>query len=88
MARYVLSDTGVIPSKVSMMLNWSQDGTHYTFHPFLNLCFKGLECLRMLNEIISSIDDLLNQERFHCIEKIKTIGATYMACSGLRWAVF
>lgn len=42
----------------------------------------------MLNEIISSIDDLLNQERFHCIEKIKTIGATYMACSGLRWVEF
>jgi adenylate cyclase 8 len=45
---------------------------------------QGLECLRMLNEIISSIDELLNQERFHCIEKIKTIGATYMACAGLR----
>jgi len=44
---------------------------------------QGLECLRMLNEIISSIDELLNQERFHCIEKIKTIGATYMACAGL-----
>jgi len=40
----------------------------------------------MLNEIISSIDDLLYQVRFHCIEKIKTIGATYMACSGLRYS--
>lgn len=44
---------------------------------------EGVECLRLLNEIIADFDELLNQERFSFIEKIKTTGATYMAASGL-----
>ncbi|XP_058469910.1 adenylate cyclase type 3-like [Solea solea] len=43
----------------------------------------GLECLRILNEIISDFDSLLDREEFRCITKIKTIGSTYMAASGL-----
>ncbi|XP_060769530.1 adenylate cyclase type 3-like isoform X2 [Neoarius graeffei] len=43
----------------------------------------GLECLRILNEIISDFDTLLDRTEFLCITKIKTIGSTYMAASGL-----
>uniref|UniRef100_UPI0035902C1D adenylate cyclase type 3-like n=1 Tax=Myxine glutinosa TaxID=7769 RepID=UPI0035902C1D len=44
----------------------------------------GLECLRFLNEIISDFDSLLDESRFCRITKIKTIGSTYMAASGLN----
>uniref|UniRef100_A0A8C7YLL7 Adenylate cyclase type 3 n=1 Tax=Oryzias sinensis TaxID=183150 RepID=A0A8C7YLL7_9TELE len=43
----------------------------------------GIECLRILNEIISDFDSLLDRDEFQCITKIKTIGSTYMAASGL-----
>ncbi|KAM8831506.1 adenylate cyclase type 3 isoform 1-T3 [Spinachia spinachia] len=43
----------------------------------------GLECLRILNEIISDFDSLLDRDEFRHITKIKTIGSTYMAASGL-----
>uniref|UniRef100_A0A3Q2P625 Adenylate cyclase type 3 n=1 Tax=Fundulus heteroclitus TaxID=8078 RepID=A0A3Q2P625_FUNHE len=43
----------------------------------------GIECLRILNEIISDFDSLLDREDFRYITKIKTIGSTYMAASGL-----
>ncbi|XP_060081544.1 adenylate cyclase type 5-like [Ylistrum balloti] len=44
---------------------------------------EGVECLRLLNEIIADFDEVLGDEKFGCIEKIKTIGSTYMAASGL-----
>ncbi|KAM4727518.1 adenylate cyclase type 8 isoform 2-T2 [Anableps anableps] len=44
---------------------------------------QGVECLRLLNEIIADFDELLSEDRFQDIEKIKTIGSTYMAVSGL-----
>lgn len=44
---------------------------------------QGLECLRFLNEVISDFDALLDQTRFKNIIKIKTMGSTYMAASGL-----
>ncbi|KAK0143743.1 Adenylate cyclase type 2 [Merluccius polli] len=43
----------------------------------------GLECLRFLNEIISDFDELLSKPKFCSVEKIKTIGSTYMAAAGL-----
>uniref|UniRef100_A0A8C7Z0J0 adenylate cyclase n=1 Tax=Oryzias sinensis TaxID=183150 RepID=A0A8C7Z0J0_9TELE len=43
----------------------------------------GLECLRFLNEIISDFDELLQKPKFSSVEKIKTIGSTYMAAVGL-----
>uniref|UniRef100_A0A672L7U6 adenylate cyclase n=1 Tax=Sinocyclocheilus grahami TaxID=75366 RepID=A0A672L7U6_SINGR len=43
----------------------------------------GIECLRFLNEIISDFDSLLDESQFRCITKIKTIGSTYMAASGV-----
>ncbi|XP_052765547.1 adenylate cyclase type 6-like [Mya arenaria] len=44
---------------------------------------EGVECLRLLNEIIADFDEILENTKFRCIEKIKTIGYTYMAASGL-----
>lgn len=44
---------------------------------------EGVECLRLLNEIIADFDELMGEERFRFIEKIKSTGATYMAASGL-----
>ncbi|XP_073947635.1 adenylate cyclase type 2 Ac76E isoform X2 [Choristoneura fumiferana] len=45
---------------------------------------QGLECLRLLNEIICDFDKLLLKPKFSSIEKIKTIGSTYMIAAGLR----
>ncbi|EGT46976.1 CBN-ACY-4 protein [Caenorhabditis brenneri] len=44
---------------------------------------EGVECLRLLNEIISDFDQILDREEFKKIEKIKTISTTYMVASGL-----
>ncbi|XP_074658999.1 adenylate cyclase type 1-like [Tubulanus polymorphus] len=44
---------------------------------------QGIECLRVLNEIIADFDELLNEDRFRAVDKIKTIGSTYMAAVGL-----
>ena len=43
----------------------------------------GVTCLMILNEIISAFDELLSQEEFLSVEKIKIIGSTYMAACGL-----
>ncbi|KAI1721567.1 adenylate and guanylate cyclase catalytic domain-containing protein [Ditylenchus destructor] len=44
----------------------------------------GREFLRVLNEVIGDFDELLDRSEFSHVEKIKTIGATYMAASGLN----
>ncbi|KAF2368726.1 Adenylyl cyclase class-3/4/guanylyl cyclase [Trinorchestia longiramus] len=44
---------------------------------------EGVECLRLLNEIIADFDEMLGEDQFKCVEKIKSTGATYMAASGL-----
>lgn len=43
----------------------------------------GIECMRVLNEIISDFDEVLQEPRFSLIEKIKTVNSCYMAASGL-----
>lgn len=43
----------------------------------------GLGCLLLLNEIICDFDSILEDERFKSLDKIKTIGSTYMAAIGL-----
>ncbi|KAL8562798.1 Adenylate cyclase type 6 [Nucella lapillus] len=53
------------------------------FYVELDANKQGVECLRLLNEIIADFDELLSEDRFSCVEKIKTIGQTYMAASGL-----
>ena len=44
----------------------------------------GREYLRVLNELISDFDELLGQPQFLNVDKIKTIGSTFMAASGLN----
>nr|XP_053599652.1 adenylate cyclase type 9 isoform X2 [Plodia interpunctella] len=45
---------------------------------------KGYEYLRVLNELIADFDELLERPEFQHVEKIKTIGSTFMAASGLN----
>ncbi|XP_049865137.1 adenylate cyclase type 9 [Pectinophora gossypiella] len=45
---------------------------------------KGKEFLRVLNELIADFDELLERPEFQHVEKIKTIGSTFMAASGLN----
>ncbi|XP_065217614.1 adenylate cyclase type 5 isoform X2 [Planococcus citri] len=47
---------------------------------------EGVECLRLLNEIIADFDEIIGEDQFMYIEKIKSTGATYMAASGLTKA--
>ncbi|KAK0165254.1 hypothetical protein PV328_003786 [Microctonus aethiopoides] len=44
----------------------------------------GKEYLRVLNELIGDFDELLEKPEFSSVEKIKTIGSTFMAASGLN----
>ena len=44
---------------------------------------EGVECIRLLNEIIIDFDEILDDEKFVTVEKIKTVGSTYMAASGI-----
>ncbi|XP_075454747.1 adenylate cyclase type 3 isoform X1 [Ascaphus truei] len=53
------------------------------FYTEENINNGGIECLRFLNEIISDFDALLDEPQFRYITKIKTIGSTYMAASGV-----
>ncbi|XP_026053925.1 adenylate cyclase type 9 isoform X1 [Carassius auratus] len=55
------------------------------FSEFYEESFEGgKECYRVLNELIGDFDELLRKPAFSNVEKIKTIGATYMAASGLN----
>lgn len=45
---------------------------------------NGKACIRILNEIICDFDSLMDEPRFATVEKIKSIGATFMAASGLN----
>lgn len=44
----------------------------------------GKEYLRVLNELIGDFDELLREPQYRNVEKIKTIGSTFMAASGLN----
>lgn len=55
------------------------------FNEFYDESFcGGKECLRYLNELVGDFDELLSRPHFENIIKIKTIGSTYMAASGLN----
>ena len=65
-------DVGVIFAKI------------VNFDEFYDESYEGgREYLRVLNEMISDFEELFNHERFKDVEKIKTIGACFMAASGL-----
>uniref|UniRef100_A0A915JEB2 adenylate cyclase n=1 Tax=Romanomermis culicivorax TaxID=13658 RepID=A0A915JEB2_ROMCU len=53
------------------------------FYSEMDVNNQGVECMRLLNEIIADFDELLNEPKFRPIDKIKTIGYTYMAAIGL-----
>nr|CAD7262346.1 unnamed protein product [Timema shepardi] len=63
---------------------YSQSYAETDFYSEETVNNQGLECLRFLNEVISDFDALLEQPKFQDIIKIKTIGSTYMAASGLN----
>nr|XP_054755042.1 adenylate cyclase type 9-like [Lytechinus pictus]XP_054755044.1 adenylate cyclase type 9-like [Lytechinus pictus] len=55
------------------------------FNDFYEEAYEGgKECIRVLHELISDFDNLLNDPKYKEVEKIKTIGSTYMAACGLR----
>lgn len=56
----------------------------FRMHDITNQGEEEYACkIRLLSEIVSHFDHLLNRKEFSGIEKIKTIGCTYMAASGL-----
>ncbi|XP_047663145.1 adenylate cyclase type 6 isoform X2 [Tachysurus fulvidraco] len=58
------------------------------FYTELEANNEGVECLRLLNEIIADFDEIISEDQFKQLEKIKTIGSTYMAASGLNDSTF
>ncbi|XP_043945269.1 adenylate cyclase type 9 [Protopterus annectens] len=76
--------------KVSQSYSKNHDNVGVIFASIVNFSefyeenFEGgKECYRVLNELIGDFDELLSKPPYSNIEKIKTIGATYMAASGL-----
>uniref|UniRef100_A0A8C1GGE1 adenylate cyclase n=1 Tax=Cyprinus carpio TaxID=7962 RepID=A0A8C1GGE1_CYPCA len=59
-------------------------GNFSEFYTELEANNEGVECLRLLNEIIADFDEIISEEKYKQLEKIKTIGSTYMAASGLN----
>ncbi|CAG0878524.1 unnamed protein product [Darwinula stevensoni] len=53
------------------------------FYMELDANNQGMECLRLLNEIIADFDEMLEDPQFQAIDKIKTVGSTYMSAVGL-----
>ncbi|XP_053164637.1 adenylate cyclase type 9-like isoform X2 [Hemicordylus capensis] len=77
--------------KVSQSYSKNQDSGGVIFASIVNFSEfyeenyeGGKECYRVLNELIGDFDELLSKPNYSSVEKIKTIGATYMAASGLN----
>ena len=59
--------------------------TIVNFNEFYDEGFEGgREYLRVLNELVSDYEDLLDRKCFKDVEKIKTISSSFMAASGLN----
>lgn len=55
------------------------------FHEMYEESYRGgKEFLRVINELIVDFDELLQRTRFRNVDKIKTIGVSYMAAAGLN----
>ncbi|CAN8006334.1 unnamed protein product, partial [Ixodes hexagonus] len=55
------------------------------FHEMYDESYEGgKEFLRVLNELVGDFDELLSKPLFRNVTKIKTIGSTFMAASGLN----
>ncbi|XP_060073356.1 adenylate cyclase type 9-like [Ylistrum balloti] len=89
----------IIPEHVSKQINkmgvtkYSKNHKHVgvifatlvNFNEFYDEAYQGgKEYLRVLNELVSDYEDLLDEYRFKDVEKIKTITSTFMAASGLN----
>ncbi|XP_065189891.1 adenylate cyclase type 8-like isoform X1 [Sycon ciliatum] len=55
-----------------------------TFYQEVSSNRHGMECLRLLNEVFSDWDKLMSRSQYSTVEKIKTIGPTYMLVAGLH----
>ena len=77
--KYKVMDGGTHRSDLGLICNVFQE-----FYMETRVNHQGLECIRLLNEIICDFDDLLHQPRFKGVEKIKTIGSTYMVATGIK----
>ena len=44
-------------------------------------------CLSPLSSLSVDFDEILDDDKFRSLEKIKTIGSTYMVASGIRGAI-
>ncbi|XP_047432127.1 adenylate cyclase type 8-like isoform X2 [Mugil cephalus] len=53
------------------------------FYQQQEVLHQQVQSLRLLNDIITGFDQLLEEIYFQDVEKIKTIGSSYMAASGL-----
>lgn len=59
--------------------------TIVNFNEFYDESYEGgREYLRVLNELVSDYEDLLDKPEFKDVEKIKTIMSSFMAASGLN----
>ncbi|KAH9507895.1 Adenylate cyclase type 9 [Bulinus truncatus] len=59
--------------------------TIVNFNEFYDEMYAGgREYLRVLNELVSDYEVMLNEERFKDVEKIKTISSSFMAAAGLN----
>lgn len=59
--------------------------TIINFNEFYDESYEGgREYLRVLNELVSDYEDLLDLPEFKDVEKIKTISSSFMAASGLN----
>ncbi|EDV20503.1 uncharacterized protein TRIADDRAFT_31746 [Trichoplax adhaerens] len=87
----------IFPDHVIQRLNTSQSYSQniesagvifaslVNFYEFYSENFAGgQECIRVLHELVSEFDELLDKEEFKKVEKIKTIGSTFMAAAGLN----
>uniref|UniRef100_H2ZBQ5 Adenylate cyclase type 9 n=1 Tax=Ciona savignyi TaxID=51511 RepID=H2ZBQ5_CIOSA len=60
-------------------------GTIVNFNELYEEQFEGgMQFIRYLSELISDVDELLKLKEYEDIEKIKTIGTTFMIASGLN----
>merc|ERR1712062_425382 len=97
-ARTLLSN--IIPDHVSRIISQRQNELYSEPHEMAGVFFasitnflelyeetfeSGKEFIRVLNELITDIDELLEKEAYRTkIDKIKTISATFMGASGLQ----
>lgn len=70
-------------SNTDYVMNFLTELYRCMFNVLHHQFYCRVECLRLLNEIMSDFDEILSDEaEFGFVEKIKTTGSTYMAASG------